>query len=68
MFVWQDIGDGNTSRGRKIVQDYDADKTINHGDRIAQLIIHKCEDIEFIESDELSDTARGTGDFGSSGK
>ena len=39
---------------------------INHGDRIAQLIIHKCEDVEFAEADELSNTKRGTGGFGSS--
>ena len=37
------------------------------GDRIGQLILHKLEDYEFVESDELSDTERGTGGFGSTG-
>lgn len=40
---------------------------ISHGDRIAQLIIHKCEEIEFTQTDEMSDTERGTGGFGSTG-
>lgn len=47
--------------------DENSDKRINAGDRIAQLIIHKCEDVAFIESDELSSTDRGEGGFGSTG-
>jgi dUTP pyrophosphatase len=38
------------------------------GDRIGQLIIMPYPQIELVESDELSDTARGAGGFGSSGK
>lgn len=38
------------------------------GDRIAQLIIIPIPDIEFVESDELSVSDRGTGGYGSSGK
>ena len=38
------------------------------GDRIAQLIIQPCPKIEFEVVDELSDTTRGDGGFGSSGK
>ena len=38
------------------------------GDKIAQIIIVPYPQIEFIETDELSDTERGTGGFGSSGK
>jgi dUTP pyrophosphatase len=41
---------------------------ISKGDRIAQLIIQKYEPINFIEVDELEDTSRGDGGFGSSGK
>lgn len=43
-------------------------KQISKGDRIAQLIIQKYEPINFIEVDELEDTFRGDGGFGSSGK
>lgn len=38
------------------------------GDRIAQMIIKKNEDVELVEVEELSDTERGVGGFGSTGK
>ena len=38
------------------------------GDRIAQLIIEKCHEVEWQEVDELNGTARGNGGFGSSGE
>jgi dUTP pyrophosphatase len=38
------------------------------GERIAQLLIRKTERAEFEWSDELSDTARGTGGLGSTGQ
>ena len=38
------------------------------GDRIAQMIILPVPDIEFEETDHLSDTARGTGGYGSTGR
>jgi len=41
---------------------------IKKGDRIAQMIIKKYEKIEFEEVNELSETDRGDGGFGSSGK
>ena len=37
------------------------------GDRIGQIIVLPYPQIEFIESEELSSTERGTGGFGSSG-
>jgi len=40
---------------------------IKKGDRIAQMIIKKYEKIEFNEVDELNETDRGDGGFGSSG-
>ena len=40
----------------------------NVGDRIAQLIIMPYPAIEFIETTELSDTQRGNGGYGSTGK
>ena len=41
---------------------------IEKGQRIAQLIIKKNEDVELVQVDELSDTERGSGGFGSTGK
>lgn len=41
---------------------------IKAGDRIAQLAIHKVEDVELEEVEELSDTNRGADGYGSSGK
>lgn len=40
---------------------------IRKGDRIAQLIIIKAEEVDFTKVDELSETERGSGGFGSSG-
>jgi len=40
---------------------------IEDGERIAQMIIAKHERVEWIESDELVETLRGTGGFGSTG-
>lgn len=37
------------------------------GDRIGQVVIKKYEDVDFVESVELTDTTRGTGGFGSTG-
>lgn len=42
--------------------------TYNIGDRIGQLIIMPIPSIELEEVEELSDTNRGTGGFGSTGK
>lgn len=40
----------------------------NVGDRIGQIIIMPYPQIEFVEVDELSETERGTGGYGSSGR
>ena len=40
---------------------------IEPGDRIAQLLIMKVENVGFLESDELDSTQRDAGGFGSSG-
>ncbi len=42
--------------------------TIQAGERIAQLIILPCQDIDFKEVNELRDTDRGMGGFGSTGE
>lgn len=44
--------------------------TINHGDRLIQLILHErvVKDFEVIEVDELSESKRGESGFGSSGQ
>jgi dUTP pyrophosphatase len=44
------------------------DFVIENGERIAQLVIAKHERAEWIEVTELTDTARGAGGFGSTGK
>ncbi len=41
--------------------------TIENGERIAQLVIAKHERAEWIEVEELSETSRGEGGFGSTG-
>ena len=41
---------------------------IHSGDRIAQLIVARCEQVEPIQVDVLSETERGTGGFGHTGK
>ncbi|MEO8553717.1 MAG: dUTP diphosphatase [Kofleriaceae bacterium] len=42
--------------------------TIEPGQRIAQLVIAPVVQAELVESDALSDTARGSGGFGSTGR
>lgn len=57
-------------RGEVIValhNDSDQCETIHVGDRIAQLVIMPYLSVEFEEVDELSDTNRGAGGFGSTG-
>lgn len=40
---------------------------LHRGDRIAQLVIQRVERAVFVEADELPESVRGTGGFGSSG-
>ena len=42
--------------------------TIEPGERIAQLVVARHERVEWVESEALSDTERGAGGFGSTGK
>ena len=46
----------------------DVDFVIKSGDRIAQLVIAKCEQMEVVEVETLSETERGAGGFGHTGK
>lgn len=43
-------------------------QTISHGERVAQLVITPVLNVSFMEADELSDTQRAAGGFGSTGK
>jgi len=43
------------------------DFTVENGERIAQLVIAKHERAEWVEVNELSETSRGEGGFGSTG-
>jgi dUTP pyrophosphatase len=45
----------------------DAPFTITHGDRIAQLVVAPVVQADFMEVDQLDDTDRATGGFGSTG-
>ena len=57
-------------RGNIIVplfNDSNFGETIKPGERIAQLIIQKYEELDFLESEELGDTERSSGGFGSTG-
>ncbi len=40
---------------------------VRRGDRIAQLVLQKVEQANFVEVQELPDSSRGTGGFGSTG-
>jgi dUTP pyrophosphatase len=42
-------------------------QTINHGDRIAQIVFAKTEKAQFFEVQELNETNRGEGGFGHTG-
>lgn len=44
------------------------DFVVNEGDKIAQFIIEKCHYVEWQEVDELPESQRGEGGYGSSGK
>lgn len=46
----------------------DKDFSIEPGDRIAQLLVQKVENIHFTPVDELNETERNEGGFGSTGK
>ena len=45
----------------------DNDVVVNPGERIAQLVVIPFLSVDFVETDELNDTARGSGGFGSTG-
>jgi dUTP pyrophosphatase len=46
----------------------DEDFLITHGMRIAQMVVAPVEQAEFVMTDALDTTVRGTGGFGSTGK
>ena len=45
----------------------DKNYKIAKGDKIAQMLIQKVERVKIIETENLSDTSRGSGGFGSTG-
>ena len=58
-------------RGEYIValhNDTDEDKTINAGERIAQMVLMPYISMIFEEVEELEESVRGTGAFGSTGE
>ena len=48
--------------------DSDETRIVHHNDRIAQMAILPVLDAKLVEADKLSETERGSGGFGSSGK
>ena len=50
-----------------LINNSDSDFKVNIGDRICQMAIRPYERYEFEVVDELSETARGEGGFGSTG-
>ncbi len=46
----------------------DTDFAVNHGDRIAQMVIAQHETVAWVNVEELNDTARGAGGYGHTGK
>lgn len=52
----------------KLHNDSGATFSLMSGDRLAQAMLERVEPVEFVEVDELDDTARGTGGFGSTGQ
>ena len=51
-----------------INHDLNNEVTFKKGDRIAQLVIQKVEEADFVEVDSLPGSDRGSGGFGSTGK
>lgn len=51
-----------------LINHSDEDFEINPGDRVAQAVIAPVIQAKWIEADELSETVRGEGGFGSTGK
>jgi dUTP pyrophosphatase len=50
-----------------LYNDANEERTVSHGDRIAQLVIAPYLRPTFVETDELDDTQRGAGGFGHTG-
>lgn len=46
----------------------DSDFVISSGDRVAQIVFAKCEQMEVVNVETLSDTERGAGGFGHTGR
>lgn len=51
-----------------LYNDSQSEQTINHGERVAQMVIGPYLRPEFVTVDELDDTDRGSGGFGHTGK
>ena len=47
---------------------YEAQVVINDGERIAQMVVARHEQAELVQVEELSETERGAGGFGHTGK
>lgn len=65
--VKETIFNGDAIEDVFIAVNNDSSRHIETCERVAQLVIQKFEDVKFIECDDLTDTERGEGGFGSTG-
>ena len=54
--------------GAEIRNDMDCSQTVRRGDKIAQMVFARCEQFPLEMVDELDETERGEGGFGSTGR
>jgi len=64
------IDEGYRGEVKVVLINHDPTKsvTIDRGDRIAQLVVQRVEQVHVVETDALGETGRGAGGFGSSGR
>lgn len=69
-----DVGAGVVDKGYRneikvlLINNTDCPFEINQGDKIAQAIIYRLPETEIEETEEIDETARGLGGFGSTGR
>lgn len=61
-------GDYRNGWGVVLINLSNSEFEVSHGDRIAQAVLNKFETVEWVSVETLSETERGLGGFGSTGK
>ena len=65
--IWREFQISPTVMQARTVPNSERSYTIAAGERVAQIVIQKCEDVTFDDVDNLEDSGRGQGGFGSTG-